>query len=302
MAGSETSSKVLNTIYQPSAQVTLYENNKLFKLFPPVSDGIGTDGNYRFKVRTTGTLYGEASTEGASLPSSNIAKEIGLYHPYVAYQAVAQLTHEAQMYNSRAFGDPMANEVMLAAKNIRDVACDALVTELEAAVGTGATLYGTTRSSYTDWSTPGTDTSSVAISETLLDAAMLNLIDAAKGVSYDELIILASPTLVTAMNARFNKPLGAHRIITRAQGDAVDGGFGRVDESSYNGVPIYSVDRMTATSLIIAPRWAIKIHDCGPINVFDVAKVSRSDTKALEYYCCLTVEVPTWCYLMTNKS
>lgn len=302
MSGTELSNMTLNAVYAPSAQVTLYENNRLFQLFPPKSDGAGSDGNIRWKVRTTGTLAAQATTEGASAPASNVKQEIGLYIPFVRYDAVAELSTEAQVFNPGDFGDPLVDAINLAARDLRDVACDALVLALVNSIGTSSTYGGQTRSSYSDALVSGADTSTAAISEALLDAAVLNLIDAAKGLSYDDLLILASPTLCGTMNKRFGTPVGAHNVTVRMQGDAPDGGFGRIDEGSYNRIPIRSVPRMDANTVLLVPRSLISIHDCGSIKISNLGKVGGTDRAYLEYFAAIKCEIPAWCYKLTNKS
>jgi hypothetical protein len=92
------------------------------------------------------------------------------------------------------------------------------------------------------------------------------------------------------------------------QGGAVDGGNGleglRGVETglNHNGVPIYAIRDMTATTMIIGDSGCTEIHSPLNIRVSPMGKVNGSESYYLECMFQICNRVPAYGYKLTNKS
>jgi hypothetical protein len=261
---------------------------------PPKSD------SYTWRASRTGSRFAQASTEGASAPTYNIASVIKLEVAYTRYDVSGSVTTEA-IAEARS-ADPVAIVLDQMRKDLLDKISVTELAVVEAAMDNSSTYAGQTRSSYTDVISSGEDSTSEALSISDIETGVRTLLDADLGARYEDMIMYASPTLCQKYAAIANKPFDANRVITRAQGAGADGGYGKITMLEHNGIPIVMAPDLTSTTWLITVTNNVKMVELMPLKLSALAKVNGADNYLLEWMGKAIVERPSLAYKLTSKT
>ena len=288
-------------IYTPIMRATYYSNN-----FPYEHWGVSTPpkGDYVYwRLATDGTQSGEATTEGASAPTANVASVIQMKIAKQSFQVQAQITHEAVDFADTSMGDPWALAIKHATDDLKDTASTTMLTALEAAISATGSYGGQTRTSYTSALVSGADSTSEALSISDMSTALRTVTDADRAVPMDQLAWYMSPTLGMTYAKISNQNVDTIRSITRAQGAPVDGGYGYgFSGMNFNGVPIFLVPDMTSTTALLGPRNDVKVWEAVPPRIKPLGDTDRSYKALIDTTVNITVTQPALWYKLTNKT
>jgi len=272
-----TVTSLLKTVYVPGMiSDIVFQNNYLFDGFGPAEDtggpkisGIfpiappqgGTSQNW--PVRTA-VGAAEAFSEGqvAPSPASNTYTTATQSPAY--FRIVLQITGHTL---DAAKGDGeivtiVEREVSDKVRSMRDLINTTMLgsSHLGTIVDSSTTYAGVNRSTYSGWQSSESAVSA-ALSASALEDMVEDLLDADRGASYEDLMILMPPNQVTNYLRLAGWSGNAVVQPTTLTGGAFDASFHRF-QASFQGIPIISVPDMTTTEIYCIDRrsWEWYIH------------------------------------------
>lgn len=293
---------LLPTIYAPTAQNGLYENNIIFSLFPPEEVPAGSGSNAYWTALGAGTLNAEATTEGATAAATNVMVAPAMQVAFQSFHVQASITDQAARYGSRSIGDPWAVTIAQAARNLNDVINDTFVTTLVAAIDSAGNYAGQTRSSYADLFVSGEESTTTALTLAYMYGAVQNLTNAGKGVARNEILILTSEALkYSYQKLTAGTELASARNQFRPAGSPVaDGGLGW--DCAFDGIPMVVCPTMDSGTMLFVKKGMIHVKESIPLKLKALGAVGAVDAIELLWAGQIIVEAPAFAYKLGAKT
>lgn len=242
-AGATSGAVLIKTTYDPAFADAVYNNNKLFSLFPaPVR--AGGDTAYRWKVRGAGNTSVETFVEGQGSP---VAGNQRFYNAAVSWQyfrAEIQITGHARdsLQSSYLPGDILETEMTLAMQEIKDLMTTTWMGStvgLEVAVDSTSTYAGITRGSATYFESLET-----AHSALLSDSGLLDFHEALRDNDRGaEVGLILSPE---NQATNYYRLIGGPATKQTTPGDSAR----NLSNQSFNGIPWVGIGDMTDTIIL----------------------------------------------------
>lgn len=313
MAGTTVSAvpALIPTLYEPGIRDSFFSSTEIFKQWAPTK---AVDGGYdRWPMGTDGTDYARATTEGGTLPNSNVDSAIKLEIALTAFEVVAEMTHEAQADARRDGIDPWLWSISRATKYLIAKVNSTLLTTFEAAIAAASTYGGQTRTSYTSALVSGAEATSASLTYDYLATALRTCLDSTNN-EYRDLALYLSPTGLFRYAKVANLSTPVARTVTRSADQRTDAGLVYTingEPPSFEGIPIRVINGMTSTTYIIGPGLKpgeVKVAEgmnpdgsYGP-KLYPLAKDGRTDKALIDCRYQVRVTQPALWYKLTNKS
>jgi len=306
MASTTTGSPALLTeVYLPGVTEVFYANSAMFDVFPKIMNPVNS--SITWAMVNEGTNYAATTSEGGSAPSANVRSDIKLAVSKQAFQVVSEVTHELQYQSDPSkISDVWADTLSKDARLLADIINTTLLSTFESAIAATGSYGGQTRTSYSDGLVSYASSTTKALSVDDIETMVRTLIDANRGVRRSDLMIFASPTLVSQYAKASNNSFDAVRQQIRMQGDKVDGGYGVGSGVTHDGIPFVAMAEMTATSVICGPQlnpeFRGEIHVSRDISISPLGKVARADRALIDADMQFICKAPGKWGVLTNRS
>ena len=298
-------------LYEPGIRDAFYSNVSMFKEWPPTP---GVEGGVeRWPMGTDGTDNSRATSEGGTIPSSNIDEAIDLELTQQPYEVVAELTHETMADARRDGIDPWLWSLMRQTKYLIAKVNTTLLAEFEAALIATGNYAGKTRTSYSSALVSYLEATVTALTYDYLATMMRTLLDS-KNNEYGDLALYLSPTGLFryAKVAHLSTPVA--RVVHSSSEQKTDAGLVYTingEPPSFEGLPIHVMAGMTATTFIMGPGLvpgevknaeAKQPDGSSGLKIWPLAKVRRTERALIDGRWKNRVKQPALWGQLTGKS